>query len=106
LDVILVRNNKESLTSNQMMDIYLAYTRISDFQHHWHDVLVGAIVGSLIAFVTFKFILNWRHYNPKFLPYTIAPVRTKPLSLYNGGVLANSSHGIRPATDYEQDHHF
>ena len=49
----------------------LAYTRISDYQHHWHDVLFGAIVGSLIAFVAFKFILNWYNYATRFLPYTV-----------------------------------
>ncbi|CAF1247469.1 unnamed protein product [Rotaria magnacalcarata] len=47
---------------------YVGYTRISDFHHHWHDVFVGAVVGSLIAFVTFKFILNWRRQDPQFLP--------------------------------------
>ncbi|CAF0930169.1 unnamed protein product [Adineta steineri] len=52
---------------------YIGYTRISDYRHHWWDVLVGAIVGSLVAFVTFKFILNWRHYVPRFLPHTIEP---------------------------------
>ncbi len=62
-----------------ILSIYLcliAYSRISDFQHHWHDVLVGAIVGSLIAFVAFKFILNWSHYNPRFLPYTVGSQAT------------------------------
>ncbi|CAF3145574.1 unnamed protein product [Rotaria socialis] len=47
---------------------YVGYTRISDFHHHWHDVFAGAVVGSLIAFVTFKFILNWRRQDPQFLP--------------------------------------
>ncbi|CAF1093839.1 unnamed protein product [Adineta ricciae] len=53
-----------------ILGCYVGYTRISDFHHHWHDVFIGGIVGSLIAFVTFKFILNWRHYDPRFLPYT------------------------------------
>ncbi|UJR14054.1 hypothetical protein I4U23_001051 [Adineta vaga] len=61
-----------------ILALYIAYTRISDFQHHWHDVLVGAIVGSLIAFVTFKFILNWHNYTTKFLPYTATAQQATP----------------------------
>jgi membrane-associated phospholipid phosphatase len=61
----------------------IAYTRITDYQHHWGDVLVGAIVGSLIAFVAFKFILNWQHYNPRFLPYTAESQPPAPL-IYQG----------------------
>ena len=49
---------------------FIGYTRISDFQHHWYDVLTGAVVGSLIAFFAFKFILDWHQYSPRFLPYT------------------------------------
>ncbi|CAF1195378.1 unnamed protein product [Adineta steineri] len=59
-------------TGIAVLGFYIGYTRISDFQHHWHDVLVGGIVGAIIAFVTFKFILNWRHYDPKFLPHTVS----------------------------------
>jgi hypothetical protein len=33
--------------------------------------MVGALAGSLIAFVTFKFILTWHRYSIRFLPYTI-----------------------------------
>jgi len=57
-------------TGFAVLAFYVGYSRISDFQHHWQDVLVGGLVGALIAFVVFKFILNWRHYNPTFLPYT------------------------------------
>ncbi|CAF0957456.1 unnamed protein product [Adineta steineri] len=59
-------------TGIAVLGFYIGYTRISDFHHHWHDVLVGGIVGAIIAFVTFKFILNWRHYDPKFLPHTVS----------------------------------
>ncbi len=89
-----------------MIYISIGYTRISDFMHHWHDVLVGAIVGSLIAFVTFKFILNWRHYNPRFLPYTVGGCRTKPTTVVNGGAQRYNGHRVSPTNDYEQDHHF
>ena len=90
-----------------MIYISIGYTRISDFMHHWHDVFVGGIVGSLIAFVTFKFILNWRHYNPRFLPYTVAAAgRTKPAIIQNGGMPRRNSRRVSPTHDYDQDHHF
>ena len=72
----------KSTNSMTLVEFLLGYTRISDFHHHWHDVFVGGIVGSLIAFVTFKFILNWRHYDPRFLPYTA--------STHPNGALAHS----------------
>jgi len=79
----------------------IAYSRISDFQHHWYDVLVGAIVGSLIAFVAFKFILNWHKYNPPFLPYTVkSQSGVAPQSTYPGG-FGNSRH-ISTFSDYAQ----
>ncbi|CAF1089501.1 unnamed protein product [Rotaria sordida] len=55
-----------------ILGCYIGYSRISDFHHHWQDVFFGSIVGSLIAFATFKFILNWRHYTPGFLPHIVA----------------------------------
>lgn len=78
----------------------LGYTRISDFHHHWHDVCIGAIVGSLVAFVTFKFILNWRHYHPKFLPYTVARITQ------NDSVHMNHPRRISPEPDNEHNHYF
>jgi len=61
----------------------IAYTRITDYQHHWYDVLVGAIVGALIAFAAFKFILNWQKSNHRFLPYTAESQPSVPL-IYQG----------------------
>lgn len=86
--------------------LIIGYTRISDFHHHWQDVAVGAIVGSLIAFVTFKFILNWRHYNPKFLPYTASSVGPKSVLTHNGGIPLNKPNRINPHTDDDPGDHF
>lgn len=29
--------------------VYVGYTRVSDYKHHWSDVLVGLLQGALIA---------------------------------------------------------
>ena len=80
----------------------LGYSRISDFHHNWFDVLVGAIVGSLIAFVAFKFILDWRHYSTKFLPYTVSAQRTgsysPPMNGYSPRRISNNE--IQPIRSY------
>jgi phosphatidate phosphatase len=87
-----------------ILGLYIGYTRISDFHHHWHDVFVGGLVGSLVAFVTFKFILNWRHYNPRFLPHTVPSAHTKPTGTLNGGMQAMTTRRITPSTDYEHQY--
>lgn len=30
---------------------YVAYTRVSDYKHHWSDVLVGSLFGSAIGII-------------------------------------------------------
>ncbi|XP_029542852.1 phospholipid phosphatase 2-like [Oncorhynchus nerka] len=40
--------------------VYVGYTRVSDYKHHWSDVLVGFLQGALIA------ILNVRHVSDLF----------------------------------------
>lgn len=32
--------------------LYVGYTRVSDYKHHWSDVLVGLLQGTLIAVLT------------------------------------------------------
>lgn len=29
--------------------LYVGYTRVSDYKHHWSDVVVGLLQGALIA---------------------------------------------------------
>lgn len=35
--------------------IYVGYTRVSDYKHHWSDVLVGLLQGALIAVLNVSF---------------------------------------------------
>ncbi|MED6284787.1 Phospholipid phosphatase 2, partial [Characodon lateralis] len=35
-----------------VFSLYVGYTRVSDYKHHWSDVLVGLLQGALIAVLT------------------------------------------------------
>ncbi|CAM4872218.1 unnamed protein product [Rotaria socialis] len=85
-----------------ILAFYIAYTRISDFQHNWYDVLVGIIVGSFIAFFTFKFILDWRRYTPPFLPYIVSSSpRTSPVFQPGHGDFSfSNSYNVREPIRY------
>lgn len=58
--------------------IYVGYTRVSDYKHHWSDVLAGLLQGALIAILIVS------------VPSWMSP--TQPW--YRGGEWR--SHGIRP----------
>lgn len=38
--------------------LYTCMTRISDYKHHWHDALGGALLGAVMAFVSIFYINN------------------------------------------------
>ena len=38
------------------MAIYTCMSRVSDYKHHWSDVLGGAILGALVAILTVSII--------------------------------------------------
>lgn len=35
--------------------VYVGYTRVSDYKHHWSDVLIGLLQGALIAVLNVSF---------------------------------------------------
>ncbi|XP_076013776.1 phospholipid phosphatase 2-like [Genypterus blacodes] len=39
--------------------LYVAYTRVSDFKHHWSDVLVGLLQGALIAILNVLYVSDF-----------------------------------------------
>ncbi|XP_067270941.1 phospholipid phosphatase 2b [Pseudorasbora parva] len=44
--------------------VYVGYTRVSDYKHHWSDVLVGLLQGALIAILTVRFVANFFKVRP------------------------------------------
>ncbi|XP_076880628.1 phospholipid phosphatase 2b [Brachyhypopomus gauderio] len=39
--------------------VYVGYTRVSDYKHHWSDVLVGLLQGALVAILTVRFVSDF-----------------------------------------------
>ncbi|XP_066508550.1 phospholipid phosphatase 2-like [Hoplias malabaricus] len=39
--------------------IYVGYTRVSDYKHHWSDVVVGLLQGALIAVLNVRYISDF-----------------------------------------------
>lgn len=44
--------------------VYVGYTRVSDYKHHWSDVMVGLLQGALIAILTVRFVSNFFQVSP------------------------------------------
>ncbi|KAI2650358.1 Phospholipid phosphatase 2 [Labeo rohita] len=44
--------------------VYVGYTRVSDYKHHWSDVLVGLLQGALIAILTVRYVSNFFRVRP------------------------------------------
>ena len=43
-----------------MLALYTGFSRVSDYKHHWSDVLAGLFLGTVIAFITIFRILKPR----------------------------------------------
>uniref|UniRef100_A0A4W6E1I9 Phospholipid phosphatase 2 n=1 Tax=Lates calcarifer TaxID=8187 RepID=A0A4W6E1I9_LATCA len=39
--------------------VYVGYTRVSDYKHHWSDVLVGLLQGALIAVLNVRYVSDF-----------------------------------------------
>ncbi|CAG5866637.1 phospholipid phosphatase 2-like [Menidia menidia] len=44
--------------------VYVGYTRVSDYKHHWSDVLVGLLQGALIAVLTVRYLSDFFKHRP------------------------------------------
>ncbi|XP_692261.7 phospholipid phosphatase 2 [Danio rerio] len=48
--------------------IYVGYTRVSDYKHHWSDVVVGLLQGALVAVLTVRYISDFFKERPPRCP--------------------------------------
>uniref|UniRef100_A0A3Q3X7J1 Phosphatidic acid phosphatase type 2/haloperoxidase domain-containing protein n=1 Tax=Mola mola TaxID=94237 RepID=A0A3Q3X7J1_MOLML len=46
--------------------VYVGYTRVSDYKHHWSDVLVGLLQGALVAVFNVRFVSDFFKTRPPF----------------------------------------
>ncbi|KAJ8374433.1 hypothetical protein SKAU_G00050130 [Synaphobranchus kaupii] len=44
--------------------VYVGYTRVSDYKHHWSDVLVGLLQGALIAILNVCYVSDFFKQRP------------------------------------------
>ncbi|KAL2096847.1 hypothetical protein ACEWY4_006054 [Coilia grayii] len=44
--------------------VYVGYTRVSDYKHHWSDVLVGLLQGALIAILNVRYVSDFFKIRP------------------------------------------
>ncbi|KAL4658972.1 phospholipid phosphatase 2-like isoform X1 [Arapaima gigas] len=45
--------------------VYVGYTRVSDYKHHWSDVLVGLLQGALIAILNVRYVSDFFKARPQ-----------------------------------------
>ncbi|XP_074158175.1 phospholipid phosphatase 2 [Sminthopsis crassicaudata] len=44
--------------------LYVGYTRVSDYKHHWSDVLTGLVQGALVAGLTVRYVSDFFKVRP------------------------------------------
>ncbi|XP_063075900.1 phospholipid phosphatase 2-like [Engraulis encrasicolus] len=44
--------------------VYVGYTRVSDYKHHWSDVVVGLLQGALIAVLNVRYVSDFFKVRP------------------------------------------
>ncbi|CAI9547891.1 unnamed protein product [Staurois parvus] len=57
--------------------LYVGYTRVSDYKHHWSDVLVGLLQGHLLLRSQVRYVSDFFKVRPP-LQCTKDPLETKP----------------------------
>lgn len=61
--------------------LWVCFSRVSDYKHHWSDVLSGAIIGTIVALVIVRSLI------PLPLPLPLPPPLPLPLSHYRSNPL-------------------
>ncbi|KAL6633123.1 PAP2-domain-containing protein [Neocallimastix californiae] len=60
--------------------LYIALTRVSDYRHHWQDVLVGAIIGIIFSLISYFYYFPYLNSEE---PYKPLPGRLKKYNLFH-----------------------
>ncbi|XP_073403534.1 phospholipid phosphatase 2 isoform X2 [Dendrobates tinctorius] len=57
--------------------LYVGYTRVSDYKHHWSDVLVGFLQGAIVAALNVRYVSDFFKIRP-LQPCSKDPLESKP----------------------------
>ncbi|XP_033820855.1 phospholipid phosphatase 2b [Periophthalmus magnuspinnatus] len=72
--------------------VYVGYTRVSDYKHHWSDVLVGLLQGALVAVLNVHFVSDFfKKRPPRHCTQTTA--ESEELERKPSLQIADSEHG-------------
>lgn len=95
--------------------IYTGFTRISDYKHHWSDVLVGLMQGTVVAVIVAHFVGKFfRQFPEKVRGYTTTYVRppsstavanaSTPLTSARGVINSHSCNSHADHTNTDDEH--
>ncbi|XP_036377535.1 phospholipid phosphatase 2b [Megalops cyprinoides] len=71
--------------------VYVGYTRVSDYKHHWSDVLVGFLQGALIAILNVRYVSDFFKQRPPLCSNPETP-ETEELDRKPGQPIADAEH--------------
>uniref|UniRef100_A0A0N4UJA9 AcidPPc domain-containing protein n=1 Tax=Dracunculus medinensis TaxID=318479 RepID=A0A0N4UJA9_DRAME len=78
---------------------FVAYTRVSNYKHHWSDVLIGCFVGSIIGIIVAVFVAEV--FNRREIPLCDENRRQEPFGLIPStkAPTADVESGLHPIDD-------
>ncbi|XP_020327486.1 phospholipid phosphatase 2 [Oncorhynchus kisutch] len=76
--------------------LYVGYTRVSDYKHHWSDVLVGLLQGTLIAVLNVCYVSDF---------FKLRPPPRRPRSETAEDEHLEAKPGVNPDTQLHNNHY-
>ncbi|XP_029597585.1 phospholipid phosphatase 2 isoform X1 [Salmo trutta] len=76
--------------------VYVGYTRVSDYKHHWSDVLVGLLQGTLIAVLNVCYVSDF---------FKLRPPPRCPRSEVAEDERLEAKPGLNPDTQLHNNHY-